>query len=194
MSNLRNSGQTLLTYGLESRKLNEWLVKWRWNLSRIFSLSLNGRKGVNGLYTPGFNNRNYELDIYSIEPGFIFIQGTSFRFMGSYKFDSKKNLSLYGGEKSQSHSLNIESKYNILQSSSLTGKFTFNNIDYKFPPNTTVGYIMLDGLLPGSNYIWSLGFSKRLLNNIELSFQYDGRKPGSARTVHVGRASMTALF
>ena len=149
---------------------------------------------MNGLYTPGFNNRNYELDIYSVEPGFIFIQGTSFRLLGSYKYDSKKNLSLYGGEKSLSHSLNIESKYNILQSGSLTGKFTFNNIGYKFPANTTVSYIMLDGLLPGKNYLWSLSFSKRLLNNIELSFQYDGRKPGNARTVHVGRATMTALF
>ena len=194
LSNLRNNGQTLLTYGYESRKLNDWLLKWRWNISRVFSVTINGRRGVNGLYTPGFNNRNYELDIYSAEPGFIFIQGTSFRIMGSYKFDNKKNLPLYGGEQSQSHSLNIESKYNILQSSSLTGKFTVNEISYGFPANTTVSYIMLDGLLPGRNYIWALSFSKRLLNNIELNFQYDGRKPGTARTVHVGRATMTALF
>ena len=53
---------------------------------------------------------------------------------------------------------------------------------------------MLDGLLPGKNYLWSLGFTKRLLNNLELSFQYDGRKPGNSRTVHMGTASLTALF
>jgi hypothetical protein len=114
--------------------------------------------------------------------------------LASYKFDSKKNLPLYGGERSSSHSLNLESKYNVLQNSSITGKFTFNTIDYKSPANTTVSYIMLDGLLPGKNYLWSLGFTKRLLNNLELSFQYDGRKPGNARTVHIGRASITALF
>ncbi|HEX7904316.1 MAG TPA: hypothetical protein VF487_10585 [Chitinophagaceae bacterium] len=194
LSNLRNNGKSLLTYGYESRKLNDWLVKWRWNINRAFSFTVNGKKGLNALYTPQFNNRNYQLDIYTAEPSFIFIRGTAFRIVTGYKFESKRNLPLYGGEKSNSHSMTLESKYNILQTSSVTGKFTYNNINYDFPANTTVSYIMLDGLLPGKNYLWSLTFSKRLLNNLELSFQYDGRKPGTARTVHVGRASVTALF
>ena len=114
--------------------------------------------------------------------------------MTSYRLDNKKNLPLYGGEHSTSNSLNVEAKYNILQSSSLIGKFTLNDIQYKFAPNTTVSYIMLDGLLPGNNYLWSLGLSKRLLNNLELNFQYDGRKSGTSKTVHLGRAAITALF
>jgi hypothetical protein len=193
-SNLRNTGKSLLTYGYESRKLNDWLMKWRWNISRAFSLTVNGKKGLNALYTPQFANRNYQLSIYSAEPFLTFIKGTSFRLVTSYKYDSKKNLPVYGGEKSISHSVNVESKYNILQNSSINGKFTFNNIEYDFPANTTVSYIMLDGLLPGKNFLWSLGFSKRLLNNLELNFQYDGRKAGTSKTVHIGRASITALF
>jgi hypothetical protein len=193
-SNFRNNGKSLLTYGYETRRLNDWLIKWRWNISRSLSFTMNGKKGVNILLTPQFTNRNYQLDIYSLEPQLIFISGSSFRFVTGYKLDNKKNKPLYGGEKSVSNSINLESKYNLLQNSSITGKFTFNNIDYKSPPNTTVSYIMLDGLLPGKNYLWALNFSKRLLNNLELSFQYDGRKAGTSRTVHVGRASITALF
>jgi hypothetical protein len=194
LSNFRNNSKSLLTYGYESRRLNDWLVKLRWNINRAFSLNMNGKKGLNALYTPQFNNRNYELDVYNIEPNITFIKGTSFRMVTGYKFEKKINKPFYGGEKSNSHSINLESKYNILQSASLIGRFTFNNIDYSAPANTTVGYIMLDGLLPGKNYLWSLGFTKRLLNNLELTMQYDGRKPGEARTVHVGRASITALF
>jgi hypothetical protein len=193
-TNHRSNGKSLLTYGYESRKLNDWLIKWRWNVSRSFSISVNGKKGANALYTPKFANRNYQLSIYSIEPFITYIKGSTFRVVASYKFDNKKNLPLYGGEKSVSNSLNIESKYNILQNSSLTGRFTFNNIDYKFPANTTVSYIMLDGLLPGKNLLWGLSFNKRLLNNLELSFQYDGRKAGISKTVHIGRAAITALF
>ncbi len=199
LSNLRNTGKSLLTYGYESRKLNEWLIKWRWIISRALSLTVNSKKGENALYTPQFANRNYQLSIYSVEPFMTFIKGTSFRVVTSYKFDTKKNFPLYGNQKSSSHSINIESKYNILQNSSINGKFTFNTIDYKDPAsgnvaNTTVSYIMLDGLLPGKNYLWSLGFSKRLLNNLELNFQYDGRKSGTSNTVHIGRVAITALF
>ena len=128
------------------------------------------------------------------EPFITFIRGTSFRIVTSYKFENKKNEPVYGGEKSTSNSINIESKYNLLQSTSVTGKFTFNNIDYNSPANTTVSYIMLDGLLPGKNYLWSLGVSKRLLNNLELNFLYDGRKARTSKTVHIGRVAITALF
>lgn len=193
-SNFRRNGKSLLTYGYESTKINDWTMKWRWNISRTFSLTLNGKKGVNALYTPQFANRNYELSIYNIEPFLVFIRGTKFRLVTSYKLEQKKNLPLYGPEKSTSNSVFVESKYNLLQNSSVTGKFTFNNISYNAVANTTVSYIMLDGLLPGKNYLWSLGLSKRLLNNLELNFQYDGRKAGIARTVHLGRAGITALF
>ena len=199
LSNLRINGKSLLTYGYESRKLNDWVIKWRWNISRTISLTINGKKGQNALYTPQFANRNYQLSAYSAEPLITFIDGTSFRLVASYKYDNRKNLPLYGDQQSASHSINLESKYNILQNSSINGKFTFNTIDYKDQQsgniaNTTVSYIMLDGLLPGKNYLWSLGFSKRLLNNLELNFNYDGRKSGISKTVHIGRATITALF
>ncbi|MEQ1677254.1 MAG: hypothetical protein ABL876_11165 [Chitinophagaceae bacterium] len=193
-SNFRRNGKSLLTYGYESNKVNDWTMRWRWNISRAISLTLNGKKGMNALYTPQFANRNYELSVYNIEPFFVFIRGTAFRLVTSYKFETKKNLPLYGPEKSTSNSIFIESKYNILQSSSITGKFTFNNISYNAVANSTVSYIMLDGLLPGKNFLWGLGLSKRLLNNLELNFQYDGRKAGTARTIHLGRAGITALF
>lgn len=194
LSNFRNNGKSLLTYGYESRKVNDWNVKWRWNITNKISLSVNGKKGLNALYTPQFTNRNYELSTYNIEPYLVFIRKTNFRLVTSYKFETKKNLPIYGTEKSTSNSVNLEAKYSILQSSSVTGKFTFNNIGYNAVANSTVSYIMLEGLLPGKNYIWSLTLNKRLLNNLELSFQYDGRKAGVSKTVHLGRAGITALF
>lgn len=194
LTNFRNTGKSLLTYGYESRKVNDWTAKWRWNINRKLALTMSSRTGINALYTPSFANRNYELSLFNAEPTLIFIKGTKFNIKTAYRFDRKKNKPAYGGEKSISHSINLESRYNILQRSSVTAKFTLNNINYNAVANTTVSYIMLDGLLPGSNYLWTIGFNKRLINNLELTFNYDGRKSGAARTVHLGRAGVTALF
>jgi hypothetical protein len=199
VSNLRNNGKALLTYGYESRKVIDWTGKLRWNLSRSFAFLTSIRKGANSLFTPNsqFDNRNYDLKIRTLEPSVTYIQGTKFRIATGYKYEDKKNQPVFGGEKSRSNSINLETKYNVLQNSSITGRFTFNNIDFKTSGNaavSTVSYIMLDGLLPGKNYLWSVTLTKKLLNNLELNFQYDGRKPAEAKTVHIGRASLTALF
>ncbi|MBI1341842.1 MAG: hypothetical protein GC171_02785 [Terrimonas sp.] len=194
ITSIVRSDKALLTYGYESRKRNDIALKMRWNISRSTSFDITGKKGQNALFTPSFSNRNYDLGISTAEPRIIFIQGTRFRLVTGYKLDVKKNDEIYGGEKSVSNSINLETKYNVLQNSSVTAKFTFNNISFNYPTNTTVSYIMLDGLLPGKNYLWNLEFTKRLINNVELNIQYEGRKPGTARTVHVGRATIRALF
>jgi len=198
ISNVHNTGKALLTYGYESRKRKEWMLKLRWGISNSVTMDINNRKGLNALYTPTFTNHNYELDIYSTEPRITLVRGTVFRIQTSYKLEIKKNQSQFGGERSASNSINVESKYNVLQNSSINARFTYNHIDYHKPDatlkNPSVEYIILDGLLPGQNYLWSVDFTKRLFNNVELNFQYEGRKAASSNTVHVGRAAVRALF
>jgi len=190
----RNAGKSLLTYGYESRVLQEWQSKARWNLNRSVSLQLLAKQGQQGLFTPQFANRNYDIEFYSLEPSINFIRTTKFRVTTSYKFSQKANDPLFGGERSTAHSLNTEGRWNQLQRGSLTGRLNYQSIRYPYPANTAVSFMMLEGLLPGANWVWSLGFTKRLINNLELNIQYDGRKAGSSRVVHLGRAGVTALF
>ncbi len=193
----QNTGKALLTYGYESRKTVDWQAKARWVVTPSLTFNLIGRRGGNSLFTPNFSNRNYDLAIRTLEPQVVVINRTLFRAQGGFKWDRKVNGPEYGGERSTSKSVNVETKYNILQSSSVSARATYNHITFlakESAANTTIGYIMLDGLQPGQNYLWSVDFTKRLFNNIELNVQYEGRKPGEARTVHVGRAAVRALF
>ena len=199
-NNSRSAAKALLTYGYESRKLNEWSMRTRINISRLVSFDITGKKGINALSTqnPKFDNRNYKIDQYSVEPRTILTRGANFRLIFGYKYTYKKNQQGFDEEYS-SNALNSEIKYNILQSTSIQGKFGYGNISYRTSDpvnglNSTVSYIMLDGLLPGKNFLWNLDFTRRLSNFLEFNLQYEGRKPGSARTVHIGRAAIRALL
>ncbi|WP_018612221.1 hypothetical protein [Segetibacter koreensis] len=194
ISNGTNYNKSLLTYGFESRKLNDWTLKGRWNPLRNYTFELIQKITNNSLFTPKFNNRNYEIETINSEPRLTFTSGTSYRLSTSYEFSQKKNKLIYGGEKSTSNSLNVEGKYNAVNNTSLTGKLTYANISYTGTPNTTVSYIMLDALMPGKNMLWNFDLTKRLGNNLELTFQYEGRKPAETRTIHIGRASLRAIL
>ncbi|MEO6720254.1 MAG: hypothetical protein ABIN67_07795 [Ferruginibacter sp.] len=191
------TGKSLLTYGVESRKLSNVTFKARWNVSRKFTGNLTLRSVINGLNTPKFDNRNYEVEQKVAEPSLSYVNGTNIRITVAYNYNEKKNTIGFL-EKSVNNSLLTDIKYNVLSSSTISARFSYNAIKFDYAqggsPNSTVGYIMLDGLLPGNNYLWNLEYTKRLAGNIEMSIQYDGRKPGNTRTVHIGRASIRAIL
>jgi hypothetical protein len=200
VNNSRNSNKSLLTYGYESRKLNDWTLRSRVNITRFITLELIGRTGVNELVSsnPKFGNRNFRIKQQSIEPRVTFNKGANFRALLGYKYTDKNNEQ-GSMETSSINSLNTEIKYNILQNTAIQAKFTYSNITFTSldnPPNTnsSSSYIMLDGLLPGKNFLWNLDLTKRLSNNLEINIQYEGRKPGTSRVVHIGRASVRALL
>jgi hypothetical protein len=133
-----------------------------------------------------------------VEPRISFTRGANFRLIVGYKYLNKAN-DVGFNEKYSSNSLNTEIKYNVLQSTSIQGKFTYGNIAYQSNDpvnglNSTVSYIMLDGLMPGQNFLWNLDFTRRISNFLEFNLQYEGRKPGEGRTVHIGRAAIRALL
>lgn len=194
VSNNISFNRGLLTYGFETRRIDEWSLRGRWTLARMYTIEMIQRVGTNTLSTPKFANRNYAIDNFSVEPRFTFTKGTSYRLQTSYLYKQRANEQQYGGERSISNALNLEGKYNAVNNTSFTGKFTYNHIDYKGQPNSTISYIMLDALLPGKNLLWNIDLTRRLGNNLEVSFQYEGRKPGETRTIHIGRASLRAIL
>ncbi len=193
-----SNNKSLLSYGFESRKVRDIGGKMRWNPSRTINTTVALRNSKNELNTGGtkFNNRNYKIEQRKIEPAISYVYKSNFRFTLNYSLNNKQNR-IDSMEKAVIHELGAELRYNILSSSTLNAKFTFNQTNFKAYPgaaNTTVGYVLLDGLLPGKNYLWNVEYTRRLAGNFELSVQYEGRKPGEARTVHTGRASIRAIL
>jgi hypothetical protein len=198
ITHILSNGKSLLTYGVESRKLRNINYKARYNLSRKITANLALRSGINELTTPKFSNRNYSVLQKAAEPSVGYTHGTNLRVTASYSYSDKKNTIGFF-ETLTNNAISADIKYNVLSSSTINAKFSYNSINFSATdpaasPNSTVGYIMLEGLLPGKNYLWNVEYTKRLAGNIEMSVQYDGRKPGTARVVHIGRATIRAIF
>lgn len=187
-----SNNKAILIYGFESRKFSDLTLRTRWNMSRSFSTTIINKLSANDLTTPKFSNRNYSLKQTSLEPSFSYIHKANLRISLIYDFVDKHNT--IGIEKSTSNAISADVKYNVLTNGTLTGKFTYNNILFTGTPSSTVGYTLLDGLLPGKNLLWNLELTKRLAGNIEMDLQYEGRKPGNTKTVNIGRATIRAIF
>ncbi|MBK7882414.1 MAG: hypothetical protein IPJ81_00140 [Chitinophagaceae bacterium] len=187
-----------MSFGFESRKTQTLVGKTRLQLNKNFISNLTIGQVKNQLFTQGpkLNNRNYKIDQKSIEPALVYVYKTNLRVSLNYNYTQKQNT-IDSVESSFNHAVTTDLRYNILSNSTLNAKFTFNQIKfdaYAGAANTPVGYIMLDGLLPGKNYLWNIDYTKRLAGNIEITLQYEGRKHGITKTIHTGRASIRALF
>ncbi len=194
----KSASKALLAYGLESREINNLRSKFRYNISKRLISNLGFSKGNNLLTTDAakFTNRNYKIKQSAVEPNLSYVYKSNLRAMVGYSLQRKENT-IDSMEVALNQALLAEVKYNILSNSSLLVKFTFNNIDFKAyngAENTTVGYILLDGLQPGKNYLWNAEYTRRLKGNLEVGLQYEGRKPGTAKMIHTGRASIKAIF
>lgn len=185
--------KSLLNYGFESNSRIDWSLKWRWNFNKSFSILMNNQYVKRELATPAFLNRNYLINEYLIEPSLVYIYKTDFRLSLNYGFDQRKN-SILQKENALKHSLTAEVRYNVLSSGILNGRFTLNNVSFNGDPNTTAGYVLLDGLLPGKNYLWNLELTKKIWGGIEMNLQYEGRKSANTKAIHTGRATLRAVF
>jgi hypothetical protein len=109
----------------------------------------------------------------------------------SLKFEKKRNQN---NEDASVLSFITEAKYNLVSNAAINLKFNLSNIQYNGTINSTIAYVMLDGLRTGNNGIWVLDLTKRLSKFIELNIVYEGRKSVGINPIHLGRAQIRALL
>lgn len=191
-----NLSKQLLTNGYETREntTHEW--RWRWNVTKSWSINSTNIYGIKSNESRFLTTRNYKIEAYDLEQKLSYQPNTAFRISVLYKHNKKQNIILEGFQKAELNDLGLEFKFNQLEKGSLTGKADFINITYNdaLNQNTPVAYEMLNALKTGYNYTWELSYQRNLSNNIQVSINYSGRKSPDNKIVNIGGAQVRAFF
>lgn len=189
-----NAGKSLLTYGLEGNNQLRHVVKMRWTFLKALTGNITGQTGSRAYNSSLDDGRTYKVQQNNIEPSITWILRSAFRITGSYKYDDRKNDLLYGGEKAVIQSFNLDSRMTTPGLGTIQARATYANITYNGLANTSLSFVMLDALQQGTNWLWYLNWERRLSKGIEISLEYEGRKPGENPAIHTGRMSIRAIL
>ncbi len=186
--------KTIQTTGFENRRTQEQFVRMRLNLSK----ALTGQAGLMWQArlsdSEFFDNRDFRIAAFSAEPQFNWLPSRQFRFTFRYRYQSDRNVLVEQGELARRHELTLESLWNKAGDWALRSRLSWVQVNFRGATNTPVGFAMLNGLQNGRNLLWNIGLDRRLAKSLQLGISYEGRQTGIAKVVHLGRASVGAVF
>jgi len=197
-----NRSQLALTTGFEQRRKQDYILHFRNNLSRQLSAELDLTHDLQSSANEAFSTRNFQLKGWEIGPKVTWLLNRSLRLIGNMKWETNRNL-LPAAEQAQQTNWTAELVWNPSSASnaqgfraatSLRSKGTFAQVHYTGAPNSAVAFAMLEGLQDGKNFLWNLTLDRQLSKAMQLSLNYEGRKTGESRVVHVARAQVRAVF
>lgn len=191
---LYNTGKQLLTYGVEGNQTIQNLYKIRWNVKRPITINFTAKNGDRSYASALKDNRTYNVKNWSLEPSLTWLYRSIFRITSSLKYEDRKNEQQYGGEHANIQNLNLEFRYSKASLGVIQISGMYANIQYDGLATDPVAYVMLDALQKGNNYLWRMNWERRVGKGIEMSIEYEGRKPGNGTIIHTGRMSIRAIL
>ena len=191
----QNQSKTLLASGFDSRTSSYNELNLRWNMTRKFALILIGQQGVKQVLADYTSGRDYSIDYQWLKSTLSYQPSTNFRLTLETRGVTKENVIEGGaGETCQIIDIGSTFKYNQTDKGSLQGEFKVLRIDYDGNVNSAIGFEMLEALRPGINYTWTIGYQKTVSKNLQITFQYLGRKSEDTRIIHTGGMEIRAFF
>ncbi len=184
----------LLTNGFESRSNKSNAIRFRYNITRIFQLSGEALQGLKTNKSEYFNTRDFNINYTELEPKFTYQPNVAFKLILSFKYVEKVNNYNDSNNVVLNNNYGAELRFNEAGKGSFSAKINYIKINYNSDANTPVAFEMLDGLVPGNNITWNVGYQRTLANNMQVNFNYDGRKTEGNKTIHTGGVSVRAFF
>jgi hypothetical protein len=197
-----NRSQVVLTTGFEQRRNSDWTLHGRLNLGKQWSAEADIVSSEKSSDNQAFDTRDFRIRSWEAGPKLTWLPNRTFRLVVNFNFQNSRNT-LGAGEKADQTNWNTELTWNpqgranaqgFKAATSLRVRGTFANIRYTGESNTAVAFTMLEGLQDGKNFLWGLNLDRQLSKILQMSLNYEGRKTGENRVIHVARAQVRAVF
>jgi len=142
-----------------------------------------------------FIDKNYNIAFNEAELGASYLWNQKIRAKVEYSIlDNQNTFTDLSDEYSRINRIDSQLKFTILKQSSLTNTFTYSQIEFNGVANSSLGFVLLESLQPGSNFQWSSRLDRNFKNSINLGVTYEGRKLGESPIKHLMRANIRAIF
>jgi hypothetical protein len=192
----QNQQKILLTNGTDVRNIATQTVIVRYNLNKTVSSKFNISQFTRESLSNYLSTKNFRIVGYDVSPEFSYQPTNAMRLTGTYLYTRKQNLmnNTETREKGIFHELGLETRVSQVSKRTLTGTLRYINVNYAGNENSAIGYEMLNALRPGNNLTWNFIMQQRLTNGLNISVNYDGRKPNGQEVLHMGRMQVSVLF
>ncbi len=159
----------------------------------LYLLEIIGNKIKKYSWSENFDNKNYRLDEYNLNPSITYLASDNNRINFFYKI-SNINNSLGQQESLTQQNFRISLFLNQKEKKGFVSEFNYYKNNFVGDSNSIISYVMMNGLQNGENYTWSVRFQRKLSRLIDINFIYQGRNSKNARTVHNGSIQLKAVF
>jgi len=187
-----NQTRNLLSNGYESRIDVLQQGGLRWNFIQTLTFYTEVRSGRKEAASDFLSGRNYTIVYTGVQPKVTYQPDPTLRMSLSALYNEKENTQ--GAETAVVRKLAADCALNALEKGTLRAEVNFYSINYAGASGNSLAFEMLEGLQPGYNFTWVIGFQKNLSEAIQLNLQYNGRKPMSTEIIHAGSMQIRAVF
>ena len=188
-----NSSKNLLTSGFDANFRSFQTLKLRWNISKVYNLKIEYSNGNRKSESEYATNRNYNYDLNSAKLVITYQPNTAFRLAATGQFNTKANRSDLK-ELAEILLIGTEIRLNQAKKGSFSANLSTSIIEYNAAANTPLAFELLESLKPGVNFIWGLSYQRKIAENLQLNFNYNGRKSEELNAIHSGGMELRAFF
>ncbi len=189
----RGQQKNLLYYGFErsSVRLHHLLVKSA--PSKMLRLQTGYFFKITGNMSEAMSARCYEISQHQVEGKVVFQYRNAYTMTADYVWMQKREKTGSGAYMNE-HKASLTADLRFARYGVLTSSVQYVFIRGDVEPNTSLHYVMLEGLSVGQNALWELRYQLSLNSYLQLALYYEGRFSQGHRVVHTGNVTVRAQF